>query len=429
VLIATSVAARGLDVKGLICVINYDCPDHLEDYVHRVGRTGRAGMKGYAYTFITDDDDKYCPSIKKALIQSHVEVPEELETLCKNYLEKVEMKLVTVPGTGFGGKGFKFDEEEENKQKQLKKQQQQFVNTDGKLQYDTGDEDDGKQTITEILAEAEMAENAGEELSEEMKATLKRLEDSKNQMENLFKSSQPTVAGVPDVVNSTANSAAPTPAEVAQLLMQRSKQKYGGKLTLSNIGKVVPIPPSPYAPTGGEPQVQVTTREGITFQVPRNATPEVLETRLRLALVAEAIRLRSMSSSGTTTTATSASSPTTAHYSEDMEINDLPQAVRLALTNKNTLSTIIETTGASVTARGIYIQPSPRAAVAAGLGMIPVQSVTFGKRKLYLCIEGDSPEKIKEAKNMLLAKLREESGNLPIGAMATNLGRFTVVGK
>lgn len=42
-LVATSVAARGLDVKDLVCVINYEVPNHYEDYVHRVGRTGRAG--------------------------------------------------------------------------------------------------------------------------------------------------------------------------------------------------------------------------------------------------------------------------------------------------------------------------------------------------------------------------------------------------
>jgi len=45
-LIATSVAARGLDVKNLILVVNFDCPNHYEDYVHRCGRTGRAGNKG-----------------------------------------------------------------------------------------------------------------------------------------------------------------------------------------------------------------------------------------------------------------------------------------------------------------------------------------------------------------------------------------------
>lgn len=52
ILVATSVAARGLDVRELVLVLNYDCPNHHEDYVHRVGRTGRAGQKGTAITFI-----------------------------------------------------------------------------------------------------------------------------------------------------------------------------------------------------------------------------------------------------------------------------------------------------------------------------------------------------------------------------------------
>jgi len=56
-MIATSVLSRGLDVKGLQLVVNYACPDHLEDYIHRIGRTGRAGNKGTAYTFITADED------------------------------------------------------------------------------------------------------------------------------------------------------------------------------------------------------------------------------------------------------------------------------------------------------------------------------------------------------------------------------------
>jgi len=49
-MVATSVAARGLDVKQLILVVNYNCPNHYEDYVHRAGRTGRAGNKvGFAW--------------------------------------------------------------------------------------------------------------------------------------------------------------------------------------------------------------------------------------------------------------------------------------------------------------------------------------------------------------------------------------------
>lgn len=55
VLIATDIAARGIDVKGIELVLNYDLPDSSEDYVHRIGRTGRAGQKGRAISFATPD--------------------------------------------------------------------------------------------------------------------------------------------------------------------------------------------------------------------------------------------------------------------------------------------------------------------------------------------------------------------------------------
>ena len=61
VLVATSVAARGLDVRDLHLVVNYDVPNHHEDYVHRVGRTGRAGNKGTAVTFIAPGRTKSYP--------------------------------------------------------------------------------------------------------------------------------------------------------------------------------------------------------------------------------------------------------------------------------------------------------------------------------------------------------------------------------
>lgn len=80
-LIATSVAARGLDVKQLKLVINFECPNHMEDYVHRVGRTGRAGNKGTAYTFITPEQDRYAMDIVKALKLSGGHVSPELQAL------------------------------------------------------------------------------------------------------------------------------------------------------------------------------------------------------------------------------------------------------------------------------------------------------------------------------------------------------------
>ena len=54
---ATNIAARGLDVEGISHVINYDVPDHAEDYVHRIGRTARADAEGDAITLVTPDDE------------------------------------------------------------------------------------------------------------------------------------------------------------------------------------------------------------------------------------------------------------------------------------------------------------------------------------------------------------------------------------
>ena len=50
-LIATDLASRGLDIPDVEAVINYDCPENIDDYVHRIGRTGRAGRKGRAITY------------------------------------------------------------------------------------------------------------------------------------------------------------------------------------------------------------------------------------------------------------------------------------------------------------------------------------------------------------------------------------------
>jgi superfamily II DNA/RNA helicase len=65
VLVASDVAARGLDVKGVSHVVNYDVPWHPDDYVHRIGRTGRAGAKGKAFTLVTPEDAEAIANIEK----------------------------------------------------------------------------------------------------------------------------------------------------------------------------------------------------------------------------------------------------------------------------------------------------------------------------------------------------------------------------
>ncbi len=65
ILVASDVAARGLDVKGVSHVFNYDTPWHPDDYVHRIGRTGRAGAKGRAITFVTPADAEAIDNVEK----------------------------------------------------------------------------------------------------------------------------------------------------------------------------------------------------------------------------------------------------------------------------------------------------------------------------------------------------------------------------
>jgi superfamily II DNA/RNA helicase len=66
-LVATDVAARGLDIADLPAVFNFDVPFHAEDYVHRIGRTGRAGASGLAVTLVTSSDTRFVSDIEKLL--------------------------------------------------------------------------------------------------------------------------------------------------------------------------------------------------------------------------------------------------------------------------------------------------------------------------------------------------------------------------
>jgi ATP-dependent RNA helicase RhlE len=67
VLIATDIAARGIDVTGIELVVNYDLPENPEDYVHRIGRTARAGMSGKAVSFATPDQRYDVRSIERLI--------------------------------------------------------------------------------------------------------------------------------------------------------------------------------------------------------------------------------------------------------------------------------------------------------------------------------------------------------------------------
>eukprot|EP00667_Euglena_gracilis_P002404 EG_transcript_2406 len=90
VLVATDVASRGLDVKGVRAVINYDPPHSAEDYVHRIGRTGRAGAVGEAYTFLTrgSEDAGKAEGIASVIRSAGQPVPTTLQAIVDQLLQR-----------------------------------------------------------------------------------------------------------------------------------------------------------------------------------------------------------------------------------------------------------------------------------------------------------------------------------------------------
>ena len=75
ILVATDVAARGLDIPHVAHVVNFDLPNDIDDYVHRIGRTGRAGKSGLATAFFNENNASLARSLAELMQESNQEVP------------------------------------------------------------------------------------------------------------------------------------------------------------------------------------------------------------------------------------------------------------------------------------------------------------------------------------------------------------------
>lgn len=85
ILVATDVAARGLDVDGIRHVINFDYPGNSEDYIHRIGRTGRSDTRGTSYTFFTENNARQAGDLVAVLREANQEIdPKLLEMANRN---------------------------------------------------------------------------------------------------------------------------------------------------------------------------------------------------------------------------------------------------------------------------------------------------------------------------------------------------------
>lgn len=303
-MIATSVAARGLDVKQLILVVNYDCPNHYEDYVHRCGRTGRAGRKGTSYTFVTPEQGRHAGDIVKALELSGAEVPEDLRKLWNDYTEerKAEGKNV-VKNSGFTGKGFKFNAEEEAKVNEAKKIQ--------KWALGLQDSDD----------EAEAEEKAVEEID-------KKLEEVFSKGKPHIKKAAPEAKGeqIKGEQQAKLNLATSIAAKINQKIIAGTNNMDPTQQAASQIIK------------GGT--VTALTGLGLAKQL-----AEKIHGKIGYEAPVEEVKQDEKKTEEEQ------------RYEDEVEINDFPQTARWKVTSKETIMNITEVSEAAITVRGTFFPP------------------------------------------------------------------------
>ncbi|KAL8561776.1 putative ATP-dependent RNA helicase ddx46 [Nucella lapillus] len=393
VMVATSVAARGLDVKHLILVINFDCPNHYEDYVHRCGRTGRAGNKGFAYTFITPEQERYAGEIIRAMELSDAPTPADVAKLWNDYKEKAKSEGRTIKSSsGFKGKGFKFDEMEAQLADDRRKLQKAALGL-----HDSDDED----AVMDI-----------EQKIEDMFASRKR---------------------VTEVAK---------PSSGQGLLPNPMMPNIPGLPTQMMPGLLGPIPPLNYGPipAGGPPQVggklELARRLAAKIHMQRNLGPEAQDiTQQAAAAIMKGGNIAAPQVASKTIAEQKAEkinaklgyrpieeneeqppetpAETFKRYEEELDINDFPQTARWKVTSRDALAQICEYSEAGITVRGTFIQP----------GKEPKE----GERRLYLALEATSELAISKAKKEISRLIKEELVRLQNSYQPINKGRYKVL--
>uniref|UniRef100_A0A8C4W2I7 RNA helicase n=1 Tax=Gopherus evgoodei TaxID=1825980 RepID=A0A8C4W2I7_9SAUR len=305
-LVATSVAARGLDVKQLMLVVNYSCPNHYEDYVHRAGRTGRAGNKGFAFTFITEDQARYAGDIIKALELSGKPIPAELEKLWSDFKDQQKAEGKTIKkSSGFSGKGFKFDETEHALANERKKLQKAALGL-----QDSDDED----TALDI-----------DEQIESMFNSKKRVKDM-------------AAPGTSNVPTPTAGNA--EKLEIAKRLALRinAQKNLGAEAQVLDVMQQA----TNAILRGGTIQAPTVSAKTIAEQL-----AEKINAKLNYVPIEKQEEEKQEGGQN----------ESFKRYEEELEINDFPQTARWKVTSKEALQRISEYSEAAITIRGTYFPP------------------------------------------------------------------------
>ncbi|GAA5849478.1 hypothetical protein JCM8547_000466 [Rhodosporidiobolus lusitaniae] len=358
IVIATSVAARGLDVKQLKLVIQYDVPNHMEDYVHRAGRTGRAGQKGTCVTFITPEQERYSVDILKALQASNAPVPPELEEMAKAFVEKVKAGKAQAAGSGFGGKGL--ERLDNDRDAAMRAERAAHGEVAGAKKGEEGAEGEESETDKTVKAvtnlEVEIRRGAapdlakgkslptGEKASGEAKAAAKEAEEVAKK------------------------------AEADAIAAGKSAGAAGAASVLAKFNAMLKAK-----------KTAVTPVDDHSTEAARRRDPDATD------------------------------------YHAIVWINDYPQKARWKVTNKETMVHFVESTGASITFKGIYYEPGKEP----GPNDLP---------KLHLLIESNEELRVKHAISEIKAALiegatmaLEAEQRQPGGVGGAAMGRYSVV--
>jgi len=347
-LIATSVAARGLDVKALNLVINYDCPNHYEDYVHRVGRTGRAGREGTAWTFITPDQSKWAGDLIKAFELQGTEAPDTVKELWEKYKEerkKSGKKLRLTGGSGFGGSGFKFDEDEAESQakKRAKQAKQIGMEVEGNEAEDEDEEDIfnfDKELNTEL--EGKIGKLLGDKRASEDDAAAVKASEEADKAKSAAEAEQAKKVSAMDEIKSSMNNA------VANVL--------SGKMgAVSGMSKAA--------------------------QAAQRAIALAQKYGMKTAGISEPEKK-------------SEAAEVEGSFEETIEINDFPPEARFQLTRKEHISEVADRSGCAITTRGSFVAKGKK--------------LKDGEKKLSLFLEATTENCIQKAKMIIEKILKDE---------------------
>lgn len=374
VLVATSIAARGLDVKDLVLVVNYETPNHHEDYVHRVGRTGRAGNKGTAITFISPEEDQYAGDLVKALKESKAPIPEDLLTMAKEHGEKVKRGEARAHGSGYGGSGFKFDSAEEDKEKDRRKATaKEYGTTYGATHEEEDDENDIR---LETAADREALRSSDAFYNDNIPAPqLDKMDASARQKAEMAQKI------AQELLKASNHRTGAPPYSMPALNSEQSNLVRAAQQKAAEIAVQAGMPGGAQGPLGMLRASQMVQQLLPGGHVPLMPQPEEEKKP---------------------------------QFITELEINDFPQHARWKITHRETIAQINELTGAAITIRGRFYDKG--------------EKIPDDDRKLFLLIEGPTMAKVRAAKDeckAIIADMTEKSMRRDQGAQGP--GKYNVM--